>query len=300
MIRVMAGRHIKSRDSAFLWETEALRSAAPRSAPPIPVPPQVDRSSGDWLTLRKASEATGIPVPTLRKWARRESVPSYLEETPTGQLRMVSLTGVLDRARKLGREIEVNVPVEEKPEAIPEPKAEPAAVPEFREEQPAVPAPPAVSDEPAVPPGTMLVPIDAWDKMLLQLGNLHQAGQQLAEARERAGKAETEAKFLKERLTEMRAELAEQKSQPHTPPPEPAAPVEPISHIPIESPDDDIEPPDDDLDIPVRDLGKVEPTVPDRPSDSRLDEQDDSMTLTGYSIEMMKHVYSTWRGRPRR
>ena len=36
------------------------------------------------------------------------------------------------------------------------------------------------------PPGTMLVPIDAWDKMLLQLGNLHQAGQQLAEARERA------------------------------------------------------------------------------------------------------------------
>jgi hypothetical protein len=50
----------------------------------------------------------------------------------------------------------------------------------------------------------MLVPIDAWDKMLLQLGNLHQAGQQLAEARERAARAETEAAFLRERLAEMR------------------------------------------------------------------------------------------------
>jgi len=50
----------------------------------------------------------------------------------------------------------------------------------------------------------MLVPIDAWDKMLLQLGNLHQAGQQLAEARERAARAETEAAFLRERLAELR------------------------------------------------------------------------------------------------
>jgi hypothetical protein len=51
---------------------------------------------------------------------------------------------------------------------------------------------------------TMIVPIDAWNKMLLQLGNLHEAGQQLADARERAAKAETEAAFLRERLAEMR------------------------------------------------------------------------------------------------
>jgi hypothetical protein len=51
----------------------------------------------------------------------------------------------------------------------------------------------------------MLVPIEAWDKMLHQLGNLHEAGQQLAEARERAARAETEATFLRERLAEMRA-----------------------------------------------------------------------------------------------
>jgi len=51
----------------------------------------------------------------------------------------------------------------------------------------------------------MIVPIDAWNKMLNQLGNLHEAGQQLAEARERAAKAETEATFLRERLAEIRA-----------------------------------------------------------------------------------------------
>lgn len=50
----------------------------------------------------------------------------------------------------------------------------------------------------------MLVPIDAWNKMINQLGNLHDAGQQLAEARERAAKAETEALFLRERLAELR------------------------------------------------------------------------------------------------
>lgn len=52
----------------------------------------------------------------------------------------------------------------------------------------------------------MIVPVDAWNKMLNQLGNLHEAGQQLAVARERAGKAETEAKFLRERLAELRNE----------------------------------------------------------------------------------------------
>jgi hypothetical protein len=68
----------------------------------------------------------------------------------------------------------------------------------------------------------MVVPIDAWDKMLIQLGNLHQAGQQLAEARERAARAETEAKFLRERLAEMRAEDAEAGAAPDRTLPHPA------------------------------------------------------------------------------
>lgn len=52
---------------------------------------------------------------------------------------------------------------------------------------------------PAYPDGTMLVPVDAWNRVLEQLGNLHEAGQALAEARERAGRAETAAEFHAER-----------------------------------------------------------------------------------------------------
>jgi hypothetical protein len=67
----------------------------------------------------------------------------------------------------------------------------------------------------------MLVPRDAWDKLMDQLGNLHEAGQMLADARERAAKAETEATFLRERLGEMRQErdrLAEATDRDRRPP----------------------------------------------------------------------------------
>ncbi len=66
----------------------------------------------------------------------------------------------------------------------------------------------------------MIVPIDAWNKMLNQLGNLHEAGQQLAEARERAAKAETEAMFLRKRLTELRGD------DEHSTPPVSSPPAE--------------------------------------------------------------------------
>lgn len=56
---------------------------------------------------------------------------------------------------------------------------------------------------------SMLVPRDAWDKLMDQLGNLHEAGMHLADARERAAKAETEATFLRERLSELRTERDE-------------------------------------------------------------------------------------------
>jgi hypothetical protein len=65
----------------------------------------------------------------------------------------------------------------------------------------------------------MIVPIAAWDRVLMQLGNLHKAGQELAEARERAARAETEAIFLRERLAELRAQME--------PPTTPAMPRDP-------------------------------------------------------------------------
>ena len=53
----------------------------------------------------------------------------------------------------------------------------------------------------------MLGPISAWKKVLDQLGNLHEADKLMAEARERAAKAEAESEFLREKLKNTREEL---------------------------------------------------------------------------------------------
>ena len=188
------------------WETEALRSG--RSGRPGPPKPsgQRRRSTANWVTLREAESATGIPVNTLRKWVRRSDIPSYLESDGDIALRMVDLDAVERRAVELGRDI---APIDPAPSHS---STEPPSVPLRAERQPsqAVDEPPSsphpVSAEERSAPDTMIVPIDAWNKMLSQLGNLHEAGQQLAEARERAAKAETEAAFLRSRLAELRSE----------------------------------------------------------------------------------------------
>ena len=196
-----------NRDPAFLWETEALRTSSHQAST------AARSAGGDWLTLREASDATGVQLSTLRNWARKGRVPTALEESAEGTHRMVSLEGVRARARQLGHQV-VDTP--------PTPTS------------PAGPASPPIVEQKHVtpPPGTMLVPIDAWDKMLLQLGNLHQAGQLLAEARERAARAETEAAFLRERLAEMRVAPSEEPTMaqvqvetPTAPEPEPPRPV---------------------------------------------------------------------------
>ncbi len=62
---------------------------------------------------------------------------------------------------------------------------------------------------------TLMVPLDAWKTVLNQLGNLHEASQQMAEARERAAKAEAESEFLREKLKNTRQQLekAQQKKK---------------------------------------------------------------------------------------
>jgi len=68
---------------------------------------------------------------------------------------------------------------------------------------------PATTEPDEPPPGTLLVPLDSWQRMLDQLGNLHEAGQQLAEASARAAKAEVEAEFLRERVAELNRRLTD-------------------------------------------------------------------------------------------
>ena len=54
---------------------------------------------------------------------------------------------------------------------------------------------------------SLLVPLDAWNTVLNQLGNLHESSKLMAEARERAAKAEAEADFLREKLKNTRQQL---------------------------------------------------------------------------------------------
>ncbi len=179
-------------DNTTRWETAAIRTGSrARNQPPRPSAKRPG-AKARWVTLKEAEAATGIPVNTLRKWARKSDLPSYLESDGDIALRMLDLDAVFDRARRLGRTVA--------------PMEAPVTTEGMQADEPDISEPAEPHQAPAE--ATMIVPIDAWNKMLSQLGNLHEAGQQLAEARERAAKAETEATFLRQRLAEIRVDTA--------------------------------------------------------------------------------------------
>ena len=130
---------------------------------------------GSWATLRHAESVTGVAASTIRNWARKGKIASRLDQGRDGPRRMVLLDDVVNRASRLDTPLA--------------PVAKAGAV-----------------TSGGTPEGHLLVPLDSWERMLIQLGNLHEAGQQLADAKERAGKAETESGFLRERLVELRTE----------------------------------------------------------------------------------------------
>ncbi len=224
-------------DATTRWETEAIRAGGgKRKGPPRPTSKRAD-GPREWVTLKEAETATGIPSNTLRKWVRKSGLPSYLESDGDFILRMVDLGAVRERASELGRALN---PEPSEQEGTPEPPTPtpppppPAAEAKQgdkakNESEEPEPEPAQQAPETQAPPGTMIVPIDAWNKMLGQLGNLHEAGQQLAEARERAAKAETEAEFLRRRLAELREERVAPPPAA-TDPSSTEAPEEPAQH----------------------------------------------------------------------
>ncbi len=170
-------------DPAFVWQHGAPPIG--RRPPPRTSADQRQASRGTrWVTLHEAEELTGIPSSTVRNWARKDKIGSRFDLTTEGQIRMVDIDQVVARGRELGR-------------LRPTP------------DRTGTPAPAVRAAAPEAPEGSVLVPIDAWNRMINQLGNLHEAGQQLAEARERAARAETEARFLRERLADVRREMEE-------------------------------------------------------------------------------------------
>jgi len=200
-------------DAANRWETEAMRESRDRRSRRPAVSQDRDATPpGDkWRTLRDASDLTGIPIGTLRKWCRRDAVDSYLESDGELTLRMVEMGSVRERAESLhGKDAGRAASQEEEATSYQLPATSPREEVAGRQTPDASPKEDAGDMSPERE--TMIVPVDAWNKMLNQLGNLHEAGQQLAEARERAAKAETEALFLRERLAEMREEVASRQS----------------------------------------------------------------------------------------
>jgi chemotaxis protein histidine kinase CheA len=214
--------NLRLMDPAFVWQSP--------SAPP---PPQ------GWVTLDVAAGITGLSAKTIRNWARKQKITSKLMDDE----RVVLRSEVVERARKRA-EAEASKQQKAAPSKKKSKKKRKAAAPSPPKEPPAA-EPPAAPNEisgdggeppvqpplPPVPEGSMLVPIDEWRRLLNQLGNLHEAGQQLADARERAAKAETEAHFLKERVRELRTRLEVADQPPPEPSPEPEPEPEPaIEH----------------------------------------------------------------------
>ncbi|HSM01494.1 MAG TPA: hypothetical protein VK960_03495 [Acidimicrobiia bacterium] len=162
-------------DSAFTWDQRPPRPPPKRRE----ADPAVDREPavGGRIDLRDAEHRFGVSVATLRRWARDGAVDAVKVSGPNGRQWMVTAESVAHRlAHRAG-------------------------------EPP--PAPRVGATGPTADGSAMLVPRDAWDRLMDQLGNIHEAGLLLAEARERAAKAETEAEFLRERLGELRAERDE-------------------------------------------------------------------------------------------
>lgn len=243
-------------DLAFLFNDPAPSPERPvagaTGSADLPVPRQARQLPADidWMTLRQAHDQTSIPISTLRKWARKGKVRARLTRIDGKELRFVAFEDIVDRARALDRVVEpvvidlrdpVSVQVADAPGPMMSGSThiEPVATVESVSKEPppvTAPEPPVAESPPMVPEGSILVPIDAWDRLLGQLGNLHEAGQQLADARERAAKAETEAEFLKERVREMRkrveqAELALDVHSGASLLPEAPPPIEPVLRI---------------------------------------------------------------------
>ena len=131
-----------------------------------------ERTEKGWVALHEAAQAAGVSVSTLKQWCRDGEVPSKTERRPQGAERRVPLGAVLQRAGW--------------------PRTGPLPVPDGHAG--------SSTDQPAV----VLVPRDAWESVVAQLSQLHAMGLQLADARERAAKAEAEAASLREQLAARR------------------------------------------------------------------------------------------------
>jgi hypothetical protein len=135
------------------------------------------------------------------------------------------------------------------------------------------------------PDDAIIVPLDSWRRMLIQLGNLHETGQQLADAKERAARAETESMFLKERLSDLRQELDDLKTAS-------AASAATGSGAAGGSENPQESTPADDGPAPVDEASRLSGSLEDRGDD------DVARTAAGRAVDQMVELAArTWKKR---
>ena len=132
----------------------------------------------EWVTLRRASEATGVSISTLRSWYRKGAIDSRVEKGPNGGQRIVRLEEVAERT---------------KPPATKAPAAKAGS-------NGSGPARGASNGRGAS--GGVKVPAEVREVI-----------EDLAVARERAGRAEARADLLEKEVIELRARPAGSNAQ---------------------------------------------------------------------------------------
>ena len=187
----------------------------PRRVGQTQAAPAAPDVADEWWDLEAAEAATSVPKSTIRRWHRRGVIESRLIDTTAGSRIEVHAPSVVERASTRQEHHPASPP--SSAQMPPQPRRETdASTGETHSDGPELHQDPAHPDRASTEPDdAILVPLDSWQRMLNQLGNLHEVGQQLADARERAAKAETEATFLRERLAEMRtAQVEHEPSSP--------------------------------------------------------------------------------------
>jgi hypothetical protein len=129
-----------------------------------------------WVTLNEAADAAGVTIGQFTAWYLRDEIASRLERGPHGERRLLDLDEVLARAR---------------PGVSPEP-------PVLR----------ALPDAGGAASG-VLVPLEAWQRALEQLAHLHELAREVGDAKAQAAKYETTTEFQRERVRELKDELAQ-------------------------------------------------------------------------------------------
>ncbi len=154
----------------------------------------------EWVPVRSAAEEAGISVSTLRNWYRKGLIESRTSNGSSGTQKMVRRVEVLERAHA-GK---AATATDETAVSVDRDASAAAADDPATSEVPAEQAPIASSEERSAPRTT-------YDADVVAV--VPQLARELADAGERAGRAEARLEFVTAQLNELRAQNDEERKK---------------------------------------------------------------------------------------